>query len=63
MNMKNIVLWDVTVCGSCRSRQLYELRWLVTAEVPSSPILFTLMMEVICSSEKLAFTRATRHKA
>jgi hypothetical protein len=34
---------------------------LVTANVPSSPILVTLMMEALCSSETLVLTRATRH--
>jgi hypothetical protein len=33
---------------------------LVTANVPSSPILFTLMMETLSSSETSVFTRATR---
>jgi hypothetical protein len=37
------------------------LRWLVTANVvPSSPILVTLMMEVIRSSEMSILTRVTR---
>jgi hypothetical protein len=36
------------------------LRLLVTADVPSSPILVTLMMEAIRSSETSALTRATR---
>jgi hypothetical protein len=36
------------------------LRLLVTAKVPSSPILATLMMEAIRSSETYAPTRATR---
>jgi hypothetical protein len=36
------------------------LRWLVTANVVrSSPILVTLMMEVICSSETSVLTRST----
>jgi hypothetical protein len=35
---------------------------LVTAHVPSSLILFTLMMEEICSSKILALTRPTRHR-
>jgi hypothetical protein len=35
-------------------------RFLVTANVPSSPILVTLMMEAIRSFETLALTRATR---
>jgi hypothetical protein len=33
---------------------------LVTANVPSSPIIVTLMMETIHSSETSVFTRATR---
>jgi hypothetical protein len=38
------------------------LRLLVTANVvPSSPILVTLMVEVVCSSETLALTRPTQH--
>jgi hypothetical protein len=37
------------------------LRLLVTTEVvPSSPILVTLMMEAVCSSEMSVLTRATR---
>jgi hypothetical protein len=35
-------------------------RLLVTANVPSSPILVTLMMEVLDSSETSILTRATR---
>jgi hypothetical protein len=34
------------------------IRLLVTANVPGSPILVTLMMEAICSSETLVLTRA-----
>jgi hypothetical protein len=36
------------------------LRLLVTADVPSSPILVTLMMEAILSSETSVLTRAIR---
>jgi hypothetical protein len=36
------------------------LRLLVTANVPSSPILVTLMMEALRSSETSVLTRATR---
>jgi hypothetical protein len=37
------------------------LRWLVSANVaPTSPILVTLMMEAIYSSETSVLTRATR---
>jgi hypothetical protein len=35
-------------------------RWLVSAKVPSSPILVTLMMEALTSSETSVLTRATR---
>jgi hypothetical protein len=41
---------------------LNVLRLLVTANVvPSSPILATLMMDALCSSETSVHTRATRH--
>jgi hypothetical protein len=37
-----------------------HVRWLlVTVNIPSSPILVTLMMEVLSSSETLFLTRAT----
>jgi hypothetical protein len=36
------------------------LRLLVTANVPSSPILVTLMMEALSSSETSVLTRTTR---
>jgi hypothetical protein len=36
------------------------IRLLVTVNVPSLPIILTLMMEVICSFEKSVLTRATR---
>jgi hypothetical protein len=51
--MKNCVYWEVTPCG------VREL--LITANVPSSPILVTLMMKVLSSSEKSVLTRATWH--
>jgi hypothetical protein len=41
--------------AAARSRRL-----LVTANVPSSPILVTLMMEALSSSETSVLTRATR---
>jgi hypothetical protein len=48
--LKNTVFWDVTPCGSCENRSVRRL--LVTANiVPSSPILITLMMEALISSE------------
>jgi hypothetical protein len=57
-------------CGSCKNRRFrgtYHLHhqgdknWLlVMANVPSSPILVTLMMETLGSSEMSVLTRATR---
>jgi hypothetical protein len=46
----------------CRLLECYVVRrWLVTANVaPSSPILVTLMMEELSSSETSVLTRATR---
>jgi hypothetical protein len=35
-------------------------RLLVTANLPSSPILVTLMMEALCSSDTSVLTRSTR---
>jgi hypothetical protein len=57
--MKNGVFWDVTPCGSCKNRR-FGGRLLVTANVPSSPILVTLMKEALSSSETSVLTRATR---
>jgi hypothetical protein len=68
--MKNVVFWDVTPCGSIRMdvseesiasimrlERIGELRMLA---VTSSPILATLMMEMIISSETSVLTTATR---
>jgi hypothetical protein len=44
---------SIIVCGSVR-------RLLVTANVPSSPILVNLMMETLSSYETSVLTRATR---
>jgi hypothetical protein len=54
VTMKNTVFCDVTSCGSvCRLP--------VTASVvPSSPILVTLIKEVLRTSETAVLTRATR---
>jgi hypothetical protein len=46
----------ITKCVFIRSVR----RLLVTPKVPSSPILVTLMMEVLSSSGTLVLTRATR---
>jgi hypothetical protein len=74
--MKNAVFWDVMLCVSCKNRRFggtfrlrhqaivfirSVLRLLVTAVVvPISPILLTVMMEAIGSSEKSILTRASR---
>jgi hypothetical protein len=62
----------VTHCGCCKNRRLgggrgtpfimvKTISELVTANiVPSSPILFNLMMEAISSTEASVLTRATR---
>jgi hypothetical protein len=58
--MKNAVFWNVTPCGSCRNRQRVR-RLLVTANAAhSSPVLVTLMMEALRSSETSVLTIATR---
>jgi hypothetical protein len=55
----NAVLWNVTPVALARATSV--LRLLVTANVDlSSPILVTLKMEAICSSETSVLTRATR---
>jgi hypothetical protein len=74
--MKSSVFWDVTPCGSCKSRHFGRtyslhhngdkyivhsvLRMLVTADVVLVLFLITLMMEAIRSSRKSVLTRATR---
>jgi hypothetical protein len=59
--------WDASSYGLKCMRELGFLlfirsvcRLLVTANVPSSPILVTLMMEALSSSETSVVTRATR---
>jgi hypothetical protein len=46
VTMKNAVFWDVMPCGSCISLQRVSVASYCNV-VPSSPILVTLMMEVI----------------
>jgi hypothetical protein len=61
--MKSVVFWDVTPCSSCKKYTLFrsERRLLLTPNVvPSSPILVTLVMEVLSSSETSVLTRDTR---
>jgi hypothetical protein len=57
--MKNSVYWDVMPCGFCKNCSV--LRLLVIGNVPSSPILVTLMMEAIRSSGMSVLTRTTLH--
>jgi hypothetical protein len=52
VTMKNAVFWDVTTVTLVRTD--------VTTNIPSSPILVTLMMEALSSSETSVLTRATR---
>jgi hypothetical protein len=59
--MKNAIFWDGTPCGSCKKRHRWLCRLLGMAKIiPSSPILVTLMMEAICSSETSFIKWATR---
>jgi mRNA-degrading endonuclease toxin of MazEF toxin-antitoxin module len=70
MYLKNAVHLDVTPCGSCENRSIVsiirakrineKLGLLVIGNVPSSPILFTVMMEATRSSKTSVLTRATR---
>jgi hypothetical protein len=63
VTMMNAVVWDVTLCSSCKNRCFggtYRLLHQGDKNVvPSSPILVTLM-EALSSSETLVLTRATR---
>jgi hypothetical protein len=65
VTMKNAVFWYVMPCGSCKDRRFVFLRsvhqLLVTTNVvPGSPMLVTLMMEALSSSETSVLIRATR---
>jgi predicted AAA+ superfamily ATPase len=66
--MKNGVFWDVTPRGSCKNRRFGGTflrsvhRLLVTGSVvSSSPIIVTLMKEVLSSSETSVLARAKLH--
>jgi hypothetical protein len=77
VTMKNAVFWDVMPCGSSKNRRFggtchlhhqgdivflrIMLQLLIIANVPSSPILVTLIMEAIRPSKTLTLTRATQH--
>jgi hypothetical protein len=56
--MKNGVFCDVMSCGSCKNRRFGGTSY--ANVVPSSPILITLMIEALCSSETSVLTRAKR---
>jgi hypothetical protein len=69
--MKNVVLWDIMPCGTCKNRRFggkYHLhqhgdknrRASYYYAVPSSSILVILMMEELSSSGTSVLTRATR---
>jgi hypothetical protein len=59
--MKNAVFCDVTPCATEARSEEILFRLLVTANVVhNSPILVTLIIEEICSSETMVLTRATR---
>jgi hypothetical protein len=64
VTMKNVVFWEVPPCGSFKNRQVSLLsvrRFRVTVNVvPGLPILVTLMMGELRSSETSVLTRATR---
>jgi hypothetical protein len=71
---KNVVFWAVGPCGACKNRRFGEKqglhhqgnirsvrRLLVIANVvPNSPILASLLMEALRSSETTVLTTATR---
>jgi hypothetical protein len=61
VTMKNGVFWDVTPRGSCKNRRSMRRLIITASVVPSSPILVTLMKEVLSSSETSVLTRATWH--
>jgi hypothetical protein len=63
--LMNGIFCDVTPYGCCENSDFVFLRsmrqLLVMANVPSSPILVTLMKEVLSSSETSVLTRAAWH--
>jgi hypothetical protein len=54
VTIKNAVFWEVTQCSSCRNRRRVLQLVVIANVVPSSLILFTLMMQVMHSSETRA---------
>jgi uncharacterized BrkB/YihY/UPF0761 family membrane protein len=67
IKMKNAVFWDVTPCGSYKSKRfggMYStfgsvLQLLVTANVVVTSPIFVSLMKAIRSSETSVLTRAT----
>jgi hypothetical protein len=60
ISLENAVFWIVTPSGSWKNVFPCVRRFLVTVNVPSSPILVTLMTEAIRSSETSVIIRTTR---
>jgi hypothetical protein len=68
VSMKNAIFWDDMPCALVRTYvseeciasiiRVTRIGKLVIANVPSLPILVTLIMEAICSSETPFLTRA-----
>jgi hypothetical protein len=56
--MMNTVFWEMMKCGSCKSDILEEC---ITSIFRVKRVVLTLMMEVLNSSEKSVFIRATSH--
>jgi hypothetical protein len=60
VTMKNAVFWDVNTRRSRKNRRCL-LQLLVTANVPSWPVLVTLMKKAICSRSKAFFKLIHAH--
>jgi hypothetical protein len=58
--MKNGVFWDITPCAFYKNRRTHRASVVSYGYVPSSPILVTLMMEALGSSETSVLIKATR---
>jgi hypothetical protein len=63
VRMTRIGELGTTLAVTNNRRTLRSYRLLVTANVPSTPIVVTLMMEVIHSSETLVLAIATRRNS
>jgi hypothetical protein len=58
VTMKKAVFWDITPCGSCKNRSFGGIQ-LLHCQGDSSPIIVTLMMKALGSSETSILIRAT----